>query len=544
MEKKKKIEPDFELCGNCGAVLDKDSLFCKRCGVKLEPKQELKDSAESAEEPDKKSVCRSCGAELDGDSRFCVKCGVEVVARQETPLEEEQKAAMGNACVKCGAALNDGDKFCQNCGAKIETPIEPKAPVKRFCRNCGTEFAEGTKFCHKCGSPVGAAAATAPSPAAVPAKVGNSNVDAATAKKRKIAAILALVGSSISILLVFIFLCTPFISVSVELMGISTGSVSQSGLGLIGVMFGGDSNLNGSGVSMPLLRFAGWLYAALLLAIINHAVCLVINVFRYLKGERPVNLFASNLAILIAALGALVVGIIARVQIGDSFYSYVGNSSYASLSCYLGFVAVFVFAAVGFACVATSYGFYYKAYAPLAKGERKKGSALAILLTDLVCGVLIALAIIAPLVNMFDYNNEPEITVHVGDKGQAQTECYDDYNDVKVGTTVFLLEDAERYGSYTFTIKTDGVSESVLSSALTLVYYTQVEGETPAEICDSLSTAEVDFDYDVYSGSNSATISFTNESYRTLAVVVAFVSASDDTVKYDYSFEIDDSYIL
>lgn len=48
---------DDKVCPACGALNDKDSAFCKKCGAPLSKK------------------CPDCGAELDADAAFCDKCG-------------------------------------------------------------------------------------------------------------------------------------------------------------------------------------------------------------------------------------------------------------------------------------------------------------------------------------------------------------------------------------------------------------------------------------------------------------------------------------
>lgn len=51
---------DAIVCPSCGALNDKDSAFCKKCGTALSKK------------------CPSCGADLDSDAAFCDKCGTKL----------------------------------------------------------------------------------------------------------------------------------------------------------------------------------------------------------------------------------------------------------------------------------------------------------------------------------------------------------------------------------------------------------------------------------------------------------------------------------
>ena len=68
-------------CPKCGASLDSDSVFCKRCGTKLEIP----------------SFCRKCGKALAPDMLFCPACGLPLYDRTEdppdTPKPESRKAA-------------------------------------------------------------------------------------------------------------------------------------------------------------------------------------------------------------------------------------------------------------------------------------------------------------------------------------------------------------------------------------------------------------------------------------------------------------------
>lgn len=63
-------------------------------------------------------ICTGCGAELERDQIFCSKCG----ARNEIPhpVETEQKEAPSAiTCPACGTVLQPGSIFCTNCGSKL-----------------------------------------------------------------------------------------------------------------------------------------------------------------------------------------------------------------------------------------------------------------------------------------------------------------------------------------------------------------------------------------------------------------------------------------
>ena len=54
--------------------------------------------------PHATTACPNCGASLQGDDAFCRKCGTRLVA---------------SACASCGASLLADDAFCRKCGAPV-----------------------------------------------------------------------------------------------------------------------------------------------------------------------------------------------------------------------------------------------------------------------------------------------------------------------------------------------------------------------------------------------------------------------------------------
>lgn len=54
-------------CQKCGSEIDDDSLFCSKCGAKVESVVE------------EKFKCPKCGSEVTKDSKFCRKCGNELI---------------------------------------------------------------------------------------------------------------------------------------------------------------------------------------------------------------------------------------------------------------------------------------------------------------------------------------------------------------------------------------------------------------------------------------------------------------------------------
>lgn len=66
-EKRKLAVQGLRKCEKCGNILVLDSVFCNKCGEKLEPLFQTEDT-------DKK-VCGKCGAPYEEGAGFCVSCG-------------------------------------------------------------------------------------------------------------------------------------------------------------------------------------------------------------------------------------------------------------------------------------------------------------------------------------------------------------------------------------------------------------------------------------------------------------------------------------
>ena len=75
-----------QLCPNCKAHVSLDSLFCNKCGTKidsLEDDNSLENigSSNSSKlvEPKLESIkCRECGSNMPGDTVFCTNCGAKI----------------------------------------------------------------------------------------------------------------------------------------------------------------------------------------------------------------------------------------------------------------------------------------------------------------------------------------------------------------------------------------------------------------------------------------------------------------------------------
>lgn len=58
-----------------------------------------------------KRVCTKCQAVMPADSLFCAKCG--------NKLEELSETITGCVCKKCGCKVEQDAMFCSNCGQKV-----------------------------------------------------------------------------------------------------------------------------------------------------------------------------------------------------------------------------------------------------------------------------------------------------------------------------------------------------------------------------------------------------------------------------------------
>ncbi|QSX05493.1 zinc ribbon domain-containing protein [Sedimentibacter sp. zth1] len=74
----------IKLCENCNAQLSLDSLFCNKCGVKV---NDLNDSSNEARQNIDNSnntmemaiiKCRECGSDNTEDTIFCTNCGAKI----------------------------------------------------------------------------------------------------------------------------------------------------------------------------------------------------------------------------------------------------------------------------------------------------------------------------------------------------------------------------------------------------------------------------------------------------------------------------------
>jgi len=62
-------------------------------------------------------ICTNCGATLEKEALFCSRCGTKVEHPVETPVANESSVYH---CKKCGIPVPEEYDFCINCGTKAE----------------------------------------------------------------------------------------------------------------------------------------------------------------------------------------------------------------------------------------------------------------------------------------------------------------------------------------------------------------------------------------------------------------------------------------
>ncbi len=70
------------------------------------------------------NVCPQCKTVISSQDLYCRKCGVQL-----NPLPPEKTAAtpppLGLRCPDCGTGIREEDDFCPHCGTNLSEPLEP-----------------------------------------------------------------------------------------------------------------------------------------------------------------------------------------------------------------------------------------------------------------------------------------------------------------------------------------------------------------------------------------------------------------------------------
>jgi len=107
----------FEKYTASGVVEDGVKEFCESIKVHEQNVKALRDKIADVKGT---KQCTGCGAEMEKEQIFCSKCGAknEIAAEQPAAGAPAQQPAT-IICPACGAALAAGAAFCTSCGAKI-----------------------------------------------------------------------------------------------------------------------------------------------------------------------------------------------------------------------------------------------------------------------------------------------------------------------------------------------------------------------------------------------------------------------------------------
>ena len=93
----------MKYCQNCELEYDDKFSFCKKCGSKLEVKEE-------------KKACSKCGKELSAESGFCPFCGTEV---KQNKTNVENSISLDNKSLKSGTPCNSSPVIAAHLPIKI-----------------------------------------------------------------------------------------------------------------------------------------------------------------------------------------------------------------------------------------------------------------------------------------------------------------------------------------------------------------------------------------------------------------------------------------
>ena len=151
------VPPSAKICSNCNAVLPKDAIFCRKCGVPIEAGVEkaprcpfcgatISTSAKVCPKCSSELRCQKCNALLSPNAKFCISCGGEIKGKVEEVEASKFK------CHFCGAALEENQKVCPECGKPV------------VCPHCGSFLKSGVRYCNKCGENVAEITLTTPEP--------------------------------------------------------------------------------------------------------------------------------------------------------------------------------------------------------------------------------------------------------------------------------------------------------------------------------------------------------------------------------------------
>ena len=93
-------------CPQCGENTSLDTVFCCKCGYKIETYDKKPIGVEC--------YCLSCGSKIDSEQCFCSYCGYKT-----NKIENNQSVDSKSFCPQCGTPITADMTFCGNCGCKV-----------------------------------------------------------------------------------------------------------------------------------------------------------------------------------------------------------------------------------------------------------------------------------------------------------------------------------------------------------------------------------------------------------------------------------------
>lgn len=107
----------YEKYATTGAV---DSDIKEMCETVTGHEQNIKALREKIAEIKGTKQCVNCGTEMERNQIFCSKCGTKNELEQAPVVEAPAEQAATVTCPSCSTQLPVGTSFCTNCGTKIE----------------------------------------------------------------------------------------------------------------------------------------------------------------------------------------------------------------------------------------------------------------------------------------------------------------------------------------------------------------------------------------------------------------------------------------
>jgi len=121
------------VCTNCHNNAPKGSVFCNMCGSRL-----------PVINYDDYEMCENCGILMEKGLDACPGCGHRKQDMTELLLH----------CTKCGEYISSDNRFCPVCGEPLGRSVSMEKPAKHRCPNpsCGAVMSPDMLFCTECGT--------------------------------------------------------------------------------------------------------------------------------------------------------------------------------------------------------------------------------------------------------------------------------------------------------------------------------------------------------------------------------------------------------